>query len=352
MTTHGDMVMQFGGMPVGEIVQGNTYFVDNSKSAANDNNTGRNWKEPKMTIQSAIDESIADKANGGHRIYVMGSPTTDAYYASGHHTLTGTGLYGVYREKLNIYYTAYGIQLFGINRPFITGQVGTAEDLTGYLPTIQIGSVGVASTGPNFVHIRGFHIGGFGDDGDDAQDHFVYGTGIAIGQYDDTLSDDVYSTLIDYCTFRSSNDAGDGQTNDEEIHTWIKGFGTEKTRVKHCLFFGGQHAIAMNGSTLNNCMFWDVDDCLFLNQKTYTLYSSGSPLWCTVRNSVISPAATNTEMFMTGGTYSAIVNCSFPMCDETVLTQSVKVNTPTIGQTTGWSIMNCSGQKGLIFGAN
>ena len=350
MTIHGDMVMQFGGMPVGEIVQGNTYFVDNSKSAANDNNTGRNWKRPKATIQSAIDEAKADRVNGGHRIYIMGSSKNCSYPWSGvgFHAMTGSHLYGVYREKLDIDADCCGMQLIGLNYPFISGNEGATQDLTGHTPTIQIGTVGVDSDGPLYVKLRGLFVGGYGDDGDDATNNNAYGAAIAIGEFDDVnYNDGVYFTEIDDCLFRSSNDMAGGQTNDEEIHCWIKGWGNEKIRVRRCSFWGGQYQIGMLGSSNNNPMMWEVDDCNLLWAKTAAVYSPASALACTIRRTNIAPSASGKELYMTGGTASALVDCSFPLCADAG--SAGLISAASLGTFTGWAVINGKAQAGVIY---
>lgn len=350
-----DQIFQFGGQPVGPVPppQDDVYWVDNIHTANSDSNTGLKRNKPKSTIQSAIDASVAAATKSyGATIYVMGSGSIPEYHGTGFHALTGTSLYGIYREQIQIPYNANGLRLIGINRPLITGQAGTAENLTGYIPTIQIGSYGVDANGPLYCVINGFHIGGFGDDGDDAADSNRYGVGIAIGEYDDTnYNDDCYSHLIENCWFRKTNCVAAAQTNDEDVHTWIKGWGNEKIVVRGCYFFMGQYAMGFMGSTLNQSMMWKVEDCQFHYQATACLMSSASPLWMDVNHCLFNPQATNTEFALAGGLGSIIRNSQFPLCDEAVLTNSAKVNTPTLGTYTGWTIQNCGAQKGLVFGA-
>jgi len=350
MTTHQDMIMQFGGMPVGEIVQGNTYFVDNSKSSSNDNNTGRNWKRPKSTIQSAIDEAVADKANGGHRIYVMGSGRKVEWSETGFHALTGADLYGVYREQIEIPYNACGMQLFGLNRPLITGQDGINQNLDGLIPTVQIGSYNVSSKGPLYTRIKGFHIGGFGYPAGTPGDHQRYGVGIAIGQHEDTsYIDDCYSHIIEDCYFRATNCAAAGQTNDTDVDVWIKTWGNEKIEIKRSFFFKGNYAIGLLGSENNQSMSCQLSDLDFQYQATYCVYGSGTNLWCQIKGSTFNPQASNTELNLVGSLGSKIVDCAFPLCAAAATTTTGIVDTSeNIGTHTGWQILGCHAQKGHL----
>ncbi len=345
-----DELYHRGGVPVDTpLPQGNVYFVDNAHVQADDGNAGTNRNEPKLTIQSAID---AAPANSGSIVYVMGSGVTYEYYAANVINATGSALYGVYRENIHLDATDHGLQLIGINRPFITGNDGTSEN-DGSTPTIQIGNWGVSSAGPKYCRISGFHIGGWGDDADDAGDANRKGVGIAIGDYyDTTYNDDCYSHLIDNCYFRATNcEAGGNYTNTEDVHTWIKGFGNEKIEVKNCLFFAGQVAVGMMPSQNNQAMLWLVKDCEMHYQGTASIAASGTPLWNVVRNCTINPASSGKELLLTaGGTGSMIVDCSFPLCASALDNAAGLISTAAeLGTFTGWAIMNGKAQLGYIF---
>jgi len=330
-----------------DVTQGKKYFVDNSAPNASDSNDGLSLNSPKLTIQSAID---AGDANSGNVVYVMGSPISIDWESGGHHALTGTALYGVYREKLNIYHTDHGLQLIGINRPLITGQVGTTQDLTGHTPTIQIGSVGVASSGPKNVRISGFYIGGYGDDGDDAENNNAYGAAIAIGQYNHSYAKQVNYTIIEDCIFRSTNCAAAGQTNDEPVHTWIKQWASDKTTIRDCVFAEGQHAIGFLGSTAMQAYYTRVERCRFMEQATYSVYCSGSPYACTIDSSYFNPTASGKELNLTSGQIGCgITNSYFPLCNASVETGRDTLSSESIGTHTGWNVMGCRGKKGHIF---
>ncbi len=324
---------------------GDTMYVDNRAGA--DTNDGKSPDQAKATIQNAID---ACPSNSGSIVYVMGAGVTYEYNGTNVVNLSGSDLYGVYRENIHLDATDHGLQLIGINRPFITGNDGTSEN-TGETPTIQIGNYGVNSYGPKYCRISGFHIGGWGDDADDADNSNRHGCGIAIGEYADaTYNDDCYSHLIDNCYFRATNcEGGSEYTNTEDVHTWIKVFGAEKIEIKDCYFFQGEHAIAFLGNQNNQCMATLVENCNFQYQTVYTLYSSATPLWNVVKDCTINPSASGEELNLTGGALgNSLINCIFPQCDEALDGDLGYIAAPNLGTHTGWLLMGCHGQKGMI----